>query len=82
MNDGEIERILAEILSLDVDATALDDDTALMGALPEFDSMAVVSILTAIEDQYGIVIDDDEVDADIFETVGSLKRFVDAKVTE
>lgn len=80
MNDGEIERILAEILTLDVDAAALDDETALMGALPEFDSMAVVSILTAIEDHYGIIIDDDEVDADIFETVGSLKQFVNAKI--
>lgn len=80
MNDGEIERILTEILALDPASTPLDDDTALNGALPEFDSMAVVSILTAVEDHYGVVIDDDEVDAEIFETVGTLKRFVDGKV--
>jgi acyl carrier protein len=42
--------------------------------------MAVVAILTALEDQFGITVDDDEVDAALFETVGSLVAFVDAKL--
>ena len=42
--------------------------------------MAVVSVITAIEDNYGFVVDDDEIDAETFETVGSLATFVDSKL--
>ncbi|MDH5694616.1 MAG: phosphopantetheine-binding protein, partial [Gammaproteobacteria bacterium] len=59
---------------------SLDVDTALLGGIPEFDSMAVVSVITAIEEQYGFVVDDDEIDAEAFETVGALVSFVDGKL--
>jgi acyl carrier protein len=59
---------------------SLGPNTALLGAIPEFDSMAVVSIITALEDCFGFAIDDDEIDASIFETVGSLVAFVEAKL--
>ncbi|WP_245808018.1 phosphopantetheine-binding protein [Crenothrix polyspora] len=55
-------------------------ESALLGAVPEMDSMAVVSILTALEEQYGFFVDDDEIDATVFETVGSLVKFVEYKV--
>jgi acyl carrier protein len=58
----------------------LDMSTPLLGAVPELDSMAVVSLLTAMEDRFGITIDDDEVDGQIFATVGSLVAFIDGKV--
>jgi acyl carrier protein len=76
----DLNRILVDILGLDAARTRLDDTTALLGQLPEFDSMAVVSVLTAIEDHYGIVVDDDEIDAAVFETVGTLRAFVDRKI--
>ncbi len=75
----EIRAILIEILSVDIGRVALDEHTRLLGHLPEFDSMAVVSVLTAIEDRFGIVIDDDDIDATVFETVGTLTAFVRAK---
>lgn len=77
----DIIELINEVLQLDSSVTALDEDTALLGAIPEFDSMAVVTILTSLEEQYGIVIEDDEVDAELFETVGSLAQFVDHKVS-
>lgn len=58
----------------------LDDDTALLGSIPELDSMAVLGILTQVQDDFGVQIDDDEVSADIFQTFGDLKRFVEAKL--
>lgn len=79
MND-DVSRILIDVLGLDPAQTTLTEDTALLGELPEFDSMAVVSVLTALEDHYGIMIEDDEVDASIFETVGTLSTFVAHKV--
>ena len=76
----DITQIIAEVLQLGARVDDFGSDTPLLGAVPEFDSMAVVSILTAVEDNYGIAIDDDEVSAEIFETVGSLVEFVNAKV--
>lgn len=69
--------IIKDVLQVDY---AIEGDTALMGAIPEFDSMAVVTILTTLEEQFGFIIDDDEVDASIFETVGALVNFVEEKV--
>ena len=75
-NIDEIIQILGAILPVSNQAQVMNSKTPLLGSIPELDSMAVVNILTAIEEQYGLVIDDDEVSADIFETVGSLSRFV------
>lgn len=55
-------------------------ETPLLGAIPEFDSMVVVSIITALEDRFGIAVDDDEIDASVFETVGTLVAFVEQKL--
>ena len=75
-----IKVILIEVLGLDAGKIAIDKHTRLLGSLPEFDSMAVVSVLTAIEDHFGIAVDDDEVDGAMFETVGSLEQFVHSKL--
>lgn len=59
---------------------AFTDDTPLFGALPELDSMAVATVLTALEDRFGFVIDDDDIDADTFATFGALVAFVERKL--
>jgi len=80
MTSDDVCRILIEVLGIDTAKMQLREDTRLLGSLPEFDSMAVVSVLTAIEDHFGIGIDDDEIDGAIFETVGTLSAFVAAKL--
>lgn len=77
----EIKEIIGSVLQLGNSVDSFDSSTQLLGSVPEFDSMAVVSLITAIEDNYGIVVDDDEVSAEIFETVGSLHQFVTEKVS-
>lgn len=77
----EVLRILDEVLSLGGRSAMFTRDTHLVGALPEFDSMAVVSIITAIEEQLGVVIDDDELDGQTFATVGTLADFVSDKLS-
>lgn len=58
----------------------MSESTVLLGSIPEFDSMAVVSVITALEDNYGFVVDDDEIEAETFETIGSLVSFVENKL--
>lgn len=77
----EVKNILADVLSLGDDAKAsLTEHSALLGSIPELDSMAVVNVITALEEQFGIVVDDDEISASTFETVGTLSAFVQSKL--
>ena len=78
--DRQLLKVLDEVLSLAGRSVIFTPATLLLGAVPELDSMAVVSLLTALEDRFGIVIDDDDIDGSTFATVGSLSEFVAAKV--
>ncbi len=73
-----VRDILVQTLQLS-DGDALTEDTELLGNIPEIDSMAVVTILTALEEQYDFFIDDTEISAETFETLGTLVQFVDDK---
>jgi acyl carrier protein len=76
----EILDVIDEILSLNGRAAAFSDETPLLGAIPELDSMAVVALITTLEERFGFVVDDDEIDGATFATVGSLTGFVGQKL--
>ena len=78
--DLELRHILGEVLSLGGRVDRFTASTSLLGSLPELDSMAVVSVITTIEERFGIVIGDDEISAQTFETFGSLCAFVEQKL--
>lgn len=84
MNDMDIQSdvigILQTTLGVPAGSIAPAPETPVLGAIPEMDSMSVVGILVSLEEQYGIMVDDDEIDADIFATVGSLTAFVESKL--
>jgi acyl carrier protein len=75
-----VRSLLADVLGLSASqVAAMNDDTELFGALPELDSMAVAGLLTEMEDRLDIVIDDDDVDGELFATFGNLVAFAKAK---
>lgn len=76
----EVKVVLDEVLSLNGRSAAFTRDTHLLGAIPELDSMAVVSLITRLEEHFGLVVDDDDMDGSTFATVGALVDFVDAKL--
>lgn len=76
----EVLKLLDEVLSLNGRTASFTRDTHLLGAIPELDSMAVVSLLTRLEDHFGITVDDDEIEGATFATVGSLSDFVGSKL--
>jgi acyl carrier protein len=77
---NDIKTILIDVLSLGDAGQSLNADSALLGSIPELDSMAVVNLMTALEEHFGITIDDDEISASTFETLGSLDAFVQQKL--
>jgi len=76
----EVLRVLDETLSLGGRALRYGRDSHLMGSVPELDSMAVVTLITGLEDRFDIVVDDDDIDGETFATVGSLVTFIEGKV--
>lgn len=76
----EVRNIVGDVLSLGAAKDALTEQSALLGSIPELDSMAVVNLITALEEHFGIVVDDDEISASTFETLGSLTAFVQQKL--
>ena len=77
---NEVKEILTSVLQIEAPQNTLDKNSPLLGAIPEFDSMAVVSIITALEEHYGFYIEDDEISADVFETLNALVLFVEKKL--
>lgn len=76
-----VRRVLIDTLELSQQPEDLQRDTPLFGALPELDSFGVVQLVGELEERFDITIDDDEFGAELFETVGTLTDFVDAKLT-
>lgn len=75
----EMKEVLGDVLQLGKRTAKLHADTPLFGSLPELDSMAVVLLVVAIEERFGIRFDDDEATAEHFATLGSLTSLVDRK---
>ena len=76
----EVKIILRDSLQLGDRAKGFSGDTRLLGSVPELDSMAVLTVLTAIEERFGFTVEDDDISADTFATVGSLCNYVEQKL--
>lgn len=76
---NDVKQILTDVLALGPEGAALERDSGLLGTIPELDSMAVVNLIAALESHFGITVEDDEISAGTFETLGSLTDFVAAK---
>ncbi len=74
--EATLRALLAETLGLPARQVAgFTEATALFGALPEFDSLAVANFLTAFEERFAVLIEDDDVEAEDFATFGTLLAF-------
>lgn len=73
----QLRRLFADVLGLGARAQKLEPATPLLGSLPELDSMAVATILVAIEDRFAFQIDDEDIGAELFSTFGSLAHYID-----
>lgn len=76
----EVLNILHEVLNLDGRSAVMHRDSPLLGAVPELDSMVIVTLISTLEERFGFSITDDELDASSFATVGALTDFVQIKL--
>ena len=73
------KEILQTTLQLGDQAENLSRETPLMGHFPQLNSLTVMGIISEIEAQTGCAIDDQEISAEIFESVGTLATFIHQK---
>ena len=76
----DVKRVVGGTLQIGSRVQQMSADAPLLGAVPELDSMAVVNLITALEEQFDISVADDEIDASTFETLGSLTQFIERKL--
>lgn len=79
---NDLSALIDQTLNLSGRPTTFSDDSPMLGAIPELDSMGVVALITALEEQFGITIDDDEIDGAVFQSFGSLRAFVAGKLSD
>jgi acyl carrier protein len=75
-----VRQIVGESLELGERTSTLGPETALLGNIPEFDSLAVLGVITALEKNFGIQFEDDDITGETFETLGNLAAFVQTKL--
>lgn len=68
----ELKSLLGETLEIQDRAAGFDASTPLFGSLAELDSMSVITLITAMEESFGVVFDDDDITAESFATLGAL----------
>lgn len=72
----DVKKLLDEVLHLGGRGLLLEDESVLLGGIPELDSMAVIALITAIEERFDCSVNDDEIDGAVFANLGSLTQFV------
>jgi acyl carrier protein len=76
--DATVRALLVDVLGLSKSRVAkFNDETELFGSLPEFDSMAVATLLTEMEERLGILIEDEDVEAEDLMSFGRLVSLAD-----
>lgn len=74
-----VKDVLVQTLGLEDRADSITESTALFGSLPELDSLAIVELITVIEDRFGLEMDDADITGKTFETVASLTAYVEGR---
>jgi acyl carrier protein len=73
--------VVTKTLGIEDRADRLSPTTPLLDSIPEFDSQAVLDVILALEQHFGVTIDNDEVTGELFETLGTLAALIERKRT-
>jgi acyl carrier protein len=65
-----------------MDVRAMQAEDALLGVLPELDSIGIVALITALEDRFDVHFEDDDLDAEVFATVASLLAHINTRLEQ
>ena len=76
-----VKQTIVRALQLDIEPERLPDDEALFGDTGvAIDSIATLQIIFAIEAEFGIDVDDDDLRVELFASVRSLVDYVESRL--
>ncbi len=70
---------LTFVVGEDHSAGTFSPQTQLFGSLTELDSLALVELICVIEERFDLEMDEDDITAEVFESVGSLAAYLDTR---
>ncbi len=74
----EIKEMIVEALNLeDVDPAEIGDDQPLFGEGLQLDSLDALQLAVAVEERFGVAINDEDMGQKVFASVRALAEFVD-----
>ena len=79
---AQVLDVVAESLSCTIDVRAMQAEDALLGALPELDSIGIVALITALENRFDVHFEDDDLYAEVFATVASLLAHINMRLEQ
>jgi acyl carrier protein len=79
--EATIERFIVDELMMGNGQTKIDPDQSLISS-GVVDSLALLRLITFIEEQFGVVVEDDEVIPDNFQSINVMKGLVEQKLHE
>lgn len=79
---NEVKKVISDVFDLGERGDSLTPESLLLGSIPEFDSVTVVTLITALEERFQIKIENDEINAQTFDTLASLAQFIENKLKE
>lgn len=77
---NELKSLLAHTLGMPQVPPSWTDDMPLFGNIPDLDSMAIVSLVTAIEEHFAVEFVDEDMTMDTFASLTKLAKVVHAKL--
>jgi acyl carrier protein len=77
-----VKILLIETLGLAIRPESMTAKSPLLNSIPELDSMAIVTLMDAIEKKFQIKLEDDDITGEVFETVESLAILIECKVAQ
>lgn len=78
---SEVKTLLAHSIGYQQVPAAWDDSMALIGHLPELDSMNIVNLVAALEEHFGIAFSDEDMTMSTFGNLMSLVETISAKMS-
>jgi acyl carrier protein len=75
---ADVKDVVIKTLAIEHRADALHAETPLT-SIPELDSLAILELVVELERHFAITVEDEDVTAEVFDSIGSLAAYVDAK---
>lgn len=78
--ESEIKRIIVQVLELQIDPEEIGDEEVLFGGGLGLDSIATLEIVVRLEEAFDVIVDDEELHTEMFESVRALSDYVRSKI--